>query len=143
MKIHLLTESYLNPVLTTVMDGAGPPARGRGLRRPHASRRATAAEPGLQEPPDVVLLKSRSAEARRVARDGGARRQPGREPPGGDRGGAGPRRHGRGPGAGGRPGAPQLVGDRHARTWPTDERSCPGPWSSRAAPAPAATSCAW
>ena len=49
---------------------------------------------------------------------------------------------GRGPGPGRRPGSPQLVGRAPCATWPTD-RSCPGPSSSRAAPAPAATSCAW
>ncbi len=66
MKIHLLAEGSPNPVLTAVMeqladrhevevyDAATLPAGyGRG--------------PGLSEPPDVVLLKSRSPEARRVA----------------------------------------------------------------------------
>jgi ribosomal protein S6--L-glutamate ligase len=67
MKIHLLAESFLNPVLTTVMEELG---------RQHDvavydSRTLPAGygwEPGLQEPPDVVLLKSRSPKARRVAR---------------------------------------------------------------------------
>jgi ribosomal protein S6--L-glutamate ligase len=66
MKIHLLAEASPNPVLTAVMTELGrrhevavfdaqtlPAGYGR--------------EPGLQEPPDVVLLKSRSPEARRVA----------------------------------------------------------------------------
>jgi ribosomal protein S6--L-glutamate ligase len=66
MKIHLLAEASPNPVLTTVMAELGrrhevavfdaqtlPAGYGR--------------EPGLREPPDVVLLKSRSPEARRVA----------------------------------------------------------------------------
>jgi ribosomal protein S6--L-glutamate ligase len=66
MKVHLLAEGSPNPVLTAVMaqladrhevaiyDAATLPAGyGRG--------------PGLSEPPDVVLLKSRSPEARRVA----------------------------------------------------------------------------
>jgi ribosomal protein S6--L-glutamate ligase len=67
MRIHLLAESSPNPVLTAVMEelaqrhevavydaGTLPAGYGR--------------EPGLTEPPDVVLLKSRSPEARRVAR---------------------------------------------------------------------------
>jgi ribosomal protein S6--L-glutamate ligase len=66
MKIHLLAESYLNPVLTTVMTELG---------REHEvavfdSRTLPAGygwDPGLLEPPDVVLLKSRTPEARRVA----------------------------------------------------------------------------
>jgi ribosomal protein S6--L-glutamate ligase len=66
MKIHLLAEAVPNPVLTAVMADLGtrhdvavydaqslPAGYGRGR--------------GLQEPPDVVLLKSRSPEARRVA----------------------------------------------------------------------------
>lgn len=66
MRIHLLAESSPNPVLTAVMADLGrrhevavydaqslPAGYGRG--------------PGAQEPPDVVLLKSRSPEARRVA----------------------------------------------------------------------------
>jgi ribosomal protein S6--L-glutamate ligase len=67
MKIHLLAESSPNPVLTAVMEelaqrhevavyDAGTLPAGYGP------------EPGLTEPPDVVLLKSRSPEARRVAR---------------------------------------------------------------------------
>jgi ribosomal protein S6--L-glutamate ligase len=67
MKIHLLAEASPNPVLTAVMaelahqhevavfDAQTLPA---GYGR----------EPGLQEPPDVVLLKSRTPQARRVAR---------------------------------------------------------------------------
>jgi ribosomal protein S6--L-glutamate ligase len=66
MKIHLLADSFLNPVLTTAMEE---------LARQHEaavydSRTLPAGygwEPGLEEPPDVVLLKSRSPEARRVA----------------------------------------------------------------------------
>jgi ribosomal protein S6--L-glutamate ligase len=66
MKIHLLAESFLNPVLTTVVEE---------LACEHEvavfdSRTLPAGygwEPGLAEPPDVVLLKSRSPEARRVA----------------------------------------------------------------------------
>lgn len=66
MKIHLIAEASPNPVLSAVMEQlAGPhevavydaatlpPGYGHG--------------PGLQEPPDVVLLKSRTPEARRVA----------------------------------------------------------------------------
>jgi ribosomal protein S6--L-glutamate ligase len=67
VKIHLLAEAPPNPVLTAVMAELGrrhdvavydaqtlPPGYGRG--------------PGLLEPPDVVLLKSRTPEARQVAR---------------------------------------------------------------------------
>ena len=66
MRIHLLAEAAPNPVLTAVMEELGrrhevavfdaqtlPAGYGRG--------------PGLQAPPDVVLLKSRTPEARRVA----------------------------------------------------------------------------
>jgi ribosomal protein S6--L-glutamate ligase len=66
MRIHLLAEASPNPVLTAVMEELAqqhevavhtaqtlPAGYGRG--------------PGLLEPPDVVLLKSRSPEARRVA----------------------------------------------------------------------------
>jgi ribosomal protein S6--L-glutamate ligase len=66
MKIHLLAEASPNPVLTAVMEelagehevavydaGTLPAGYGR--------------EPGLQEPPDVVLLKSRTPQARQVA----------------------------------------------------------------------------
>jgi ribosomal protein S6--L-glutamate ligase len=66
MRIHLLAESHLNPVLTAVMDE---------LSRQHEvavhdARTLPAgygAEPGMVEAPDVLLLKSRSPEARRVA----------------------------------------------------------------------------
>jgi ribosomal protein S6--L-glutamate ligase len=66
MKIHLLAEAAPNPVLTAVMDE---------LARRHEvavydARTLPAGygrEPGLLEPPDVVLLKSRTPEARRVA----------------------------------------------------------------------------
>ena len=67
MNIHLLAQSTPNPVLAAVFDELArdhqvtvhtdemlPAGYGRG--------------PGLAEPPDVVLLKSRSTEARRVAR---------------------------------------------------------------------------
>ncbi len=67
MKIHLLAEASPNPVLTRVMEELAhrhevavhdaqtlPAGYGRG--------------PGLQEPPDVVLLKSRTPQAREVAR---------------------------------------------------------------------------
>ena len=67
MKIHLLAEAAPNPVLTAVMAelarrhevavfdaGTLPTGYGRG--------------PGLQDPPDVVLLKSRTPQARQVAR---------------------------------------------------------------------------
>lgn len=66
MKIHLLAESSPNPVLTAVMEELG-------RRHEVAVHDATTLpagygrEPGLVEPPDVVLLKSRSLEARRVA----------------------------------------------------------------------------
>jgi ribosomal protein S6--L-glutamate ligase len=66
MRIHLLAESSPNPVLTAVMEELAhrhevavydaqtlPAGYGRG--------------PGLQEPPDVVLLKSRTPQARQVA----------------------------------------------------------------------------
>jgi ribosomal protein S6--L-glutamate ligase len=66
MKIHLLIGSYLDAVLTTVMAELG---------REHDvavfdSRTLPAGygwEPGLLEPPGLVLLESRSEEARRVA----------------------------------------------------------------------------
>jgi ribosomal protein S6--L-glutamate ligase len=66
MKIHLLAESSPNPVLTAVM---------AELARQHEvevydARTLPAGygrEPGLQEPPDVVLLKSRTPQARQVA----------------------------------------------------------------------------
>ena len=67
MNIHLLAEASPNPVLTAVMAelarrhevavydaGTLPTGYGRG--------------PGLQDPPDVVLLKSRTPQARQVAR---------------------------------------------------------------------------
>ena len=66
MKIHLLAEASPNPVLTAVMEELG---------RQHEVAVFDAQtlpagygpEAGLLEPPDVVLLKSRSPEARRVA----------------------------------------------------------------------------
>lgn len=66
MKIHLLAESSPNPVLTAVMEDLGH----RHEVAVHDARTLPAGygtEPGLLEPPDVVLLKSRSPEARRVA----------------------------------------------------------------------------
>ena len=66
MKIHLLAQASPNPVLTAVM---------AELSRQHEVAVFDAqtlpagygGEPGLLEPPDVVLLKSRTPEARRVA----------------------------------------------------------------------------
>jgi ribosomal protein S6--L-glutamate ligase len=67
MRIHMLAEAAPNPVLTAVM---------AELARRHEvavydagtlpARYGT--EPGLLEPPDVVLLKSRTPQAREVAR---------------------------------------------------------------------------
>lgn len=66
MRIHLLAEASPNPVLTAVMEELG----GRhevavfdALTLPSGYGR----EGGLLDPPDVVLLKSRTPEARRVA----------------------------------------------------------------------------
>jgi ribosomal protein S6--L-glutamate ligase len=67
MKIHLLAESSPNPVLTAVMEQLA----SRHEVAVYDARTLPAGygrAPGLQEPPDVVLLKSRSPEARRVAR---------------------------------------------------------------------------
>jgi|1186.fasta_scaffold48627_2 ribosomal protein S6--L-glutamate ligase len=67
MRIHLLAESSPNPVLTAVMDVLAH----RHTVAVFDSRTLPAGYgpgPGLEEPPDVVLLKSRSPEARRVAR---------------------------------------------------------------------------
>lgn len=66
MRIHLLAEAAPNPVLTAVM---------AELAREHQVAVYDAEtlpagygrEPGLLEPPDVVLLKSRTPEARQVA----------------------------------------------------------------------------
>ena len=66
MRIHLLAEGSPNPVLTAVMEELGR----RHRVAVHDARTLPIGygrEPGLQEPPDVVLLKSRSPEARRVA----------------------------------------------------------------------------
>jgi ribosomal protein S6--L-glutamate ligase len=66
MKIHLLVESSPNPVLTDVMEVL---ARGHEVAV-YDSQTLPAGygrERGLQEPADVVLLKSRSPQARRVA----------------------------------------------------------------------------
>jgi ribosomal protein S6--L-glutamate ligase len=67
MKIHLLTDSYLNPVLTTVMEELS------GQHEVAVFDAKTLPEgygsgPGLLEPADVVLLKARSPRAREVAR---------------------------------------------------------------------------
>ena len=67
MRIHLLAQASPNPVLTAVV---------AELAREHevavhteeALPEGYGVGPGLVEPPDVVLLKSRTAEARRVAR---------------------------------------------------------------------------
>ena len=66
MRIHLLAEGAPNPVLTAVM---------AELARRHEVRVYDADTlpagygrgPGLLEPPDVVLLKSRTLQARQVA----------------------------------------------------------------------------
>jgi ribosomal protein S6--L-glutamate ligase len=67
MRIHLLAEASPNPVLTAVMAELA----GRHEVAVHDAQTLPAGYgrgPGLQEPPDVVLLKSRTPEARRVAR---------------------------------------------------------------------------
>ena len=66
MKVHVLAESAPNPVLTAVMAEL---ARRHEVAVYDAQTLPTGygREPGLQEPPDVVLLKSRSPQARRVA----------------------------------------------------------------------------
>jgi ribosomal protein S6--L-glutamate ligase len=66
MKIHLLAEASPNPVLTRVMEEL---ARRHEVAVHDAQTlpRGYGRGPGLQEPPDVVLLKSRTPEARRVA----------------------------------------------------------------------------
>jgi ribosomal protein S6--L-glutamate ligase len=66
VKIHLLAEASPNPVLSAVMEQLA----GRHDIAVYDARTLPAGYgrgPGLQEPPDVVLLKSRSPEARRVA----------------------------------------------------------------------------
>jgi ribosomal protein S6--L-glutamate ligase len=66
MRIHLLAESSPNPVLAAVMEEL---ARDHDVAV-HDARSLPAGYgggPGQAEPPDVVLLKSRSPEARRVA----------------------------------------------------------------------------
>jgi ribosomal protein S6--L-glutamate ligase len=65
MNIHLLAESSPNPVLTAVMAELG---REHEVTVHDASTLPAGYGPGLETPPDVVLLKSRSPEARRVAR---------------------------------------------------------------------------
>jgi ribosomal protein S6--L-glutamate ligase len=66
MRVHLLAESSPNPVLTHVMEELG-----RSHEVAVYDARTLPAgygrEPGLLDPPDVVLLKSRTPEARRVA----------------------------------------------------------------------------
>ena len=66
MRVHLLADAHLNPVLSTVMEVL---ARQHEVEV-HDARTLPAGygwEPAVQQPPDVVLLKSRSVEARRVA----------------------------------------------------------------------------
>jgi len=66
MRIHLLAEAAPNPVLTAVMAELG-----RSHEVEVFDARTLPAgygrEPGLQQPPDVVLLKSRTPQARQVA----------------------------------------------------------------------------
>jgi ribosomal protein S6--L-glutamate ligase len=66
MRIHLLADSHLNPVLSTVM-GALARQHEVAVHDAWTLPAGYGWAPGLQEPPDVVLLKSRSPEARRVA----------------------------------------------------------------------------
>lgn len=66
MKIHLLAESSPNPVLAAVMEDLGH-RHEVAVHDAHTLPAGYGQEPGLLEPPDVVLLKSRSLEARRVA----------------------------------------------------------------------------
>jgi ribosomal protein S6--L-glutamate ligase len=66
MKIHLLAESSPNPVLAAVMEDLGH-RHEVAVHDAHTLPAGYGREPGLLEPPDVVLLKSRSLEARRVA----------------------------------------------------------------------------
>jgi ribosomal protein S6--L-glutamate ligase len=67
MKIHLLAEAAPNPVLTAVMEVL---ARRHEVEVYDAETLPAGygSGEGLQEPPDVVLLKSRSPRARQVAR---------------------------------------------------------------------------
>ena len=67
LEIHLLADSYLNPVLTTVMEEL---ARQHEVAAFDAKTLPAGYGQGedLQEPPDVVLLKARSPRAREVAR---------------------------------------------------------------------------
>ncbi len=66
MRIHLIAEASPNPVLTAVMGELG--ARHEvAVYDAQTLPTGYGREPGLLEPPDVVLLKSRSPEARRVA----------------------------------------------------------------------------
>jgi ribosomal protein S6--L-glutamate ligase len=64
MRIHLLAEAAPNPVLTAVMAELG---RTHEVAVFDAGTLPEGYGPGLLEPPDVVLLKSRTPEARRVA----------------------------------------------------------------------------
>jgi ribosomal protein S6--L-glutamate ligase len=64
MRIHLLAEAAPNPVLTAVMTELG---RAHEVAVFDAGTLPEGYGPDLLEPPDVVLLKSRTPEARRVA----------------------------------------------------------------------------
>jgi ribosomal protein S6--L-glutamate ligase len=67
VKIHLLAEASPNPVLTAVMAELGH-RHEVAVYDAGTLPKGYGPEPGLLEPPDVVLLKSRTPEARRVAR---------------------------------------------------------------------------
>ena len=67
MKIHLLAEASPNPVLTAVMAELGA-RHDVAVYDAETLPEAYGTGPGRVEPPDVVLLKSRSPEASRVAR---------------------------------------------------------------------------
>jgi ribosomal protein S6--L-glutamate ligase len=66
MRIHLLAESSPNPVLTRVMEELGR-SHEVAVYDAQTLPAGYGREPGLLEPPDVVLLKSRTPEARRIA----------------------------------------------------------------------------
>ncbi len=66
MKIHLLAEAAPNPVLTAVMAELGR-RHEVAVYDAETLPAGYGGEPGQQAPPDVVLLKSRRPEARRVA----------------------------------------------------------------------------
>jgi ribosomal protein S6--L-glutamate ligase len=67
MRIHLLAQASPNPVLTAVMTELGR-RHDVAVYDAETMPAGYGTEPGLVEPPDVVLLKSRSPEARQVAR---------------------------------------------------------------------------